>query len=62
MILEILHEQLLEYSDKLIIVEAEMIRKYRAGEDYSEEGSRALYLKALKEECVRMMDQHQNKK
>lgn len=52
---EIIHEQFLEYSETLEELEKEIIRKYKAGEDYSADVTRAAALKMLKEECVRMM-------
>lgn len=52
---EIIHEQFLEYSETLKELEKEIIRKYKAGEDYSADVTRAAGLKMLKEECVRMM-------
>jgi predicted DNA-binding ArsR family transcriptional regulator len=52
---EIIHEQFLEYSETLKELEKEIIRKYKAGEDYSADVTRAAGLKMLKEECIRMM-------
>jgi hypothetical protein len=52
---EIIHEQFLEYSETLKELEKEIIRKYKAGDDYSADVTRAAGLKMLKEECVRMM-------
>jgi len=54
-LIEIIHEQFLEYSEKLKELEKEIIRKYKAGEDYSADVTKAAGLKMLKEECVRMM-------
>ena len=51
---KIIHEQFLEYGETLKEVEKEIIRKYKAGEDYSADVTRAVGLKMLKEECVRM--------
>lgn len=51
----IIHEQFLEYSETLKEVEKEIIRKYKAGEDCSSDVTRAVGLKLLKEECVKMM-------
>jgi len=51
----IIHEQFMEYSEKLREVEKEIIRKHKAGEDYTAEGLRAIGLKAIKEECIKMM-------
>ena len=56
-LLEMLHEQLIDYSNQLNEVQTEMIRKYKAGEDYSEDLKKAVGLKLMKEECVRMMAQ-----
>ena len=52
---EIIHEQFLEYSETLKELEKEIIRKYKIGEDYSADVTRAAGLKMLKEECLRMM-------
>jgi hypothetical protein len=52
---EIIHEQFLEYSETLVELEKEIIRKYKAGEDYSADVTRACGIKMLKEECIRMM-------
>lgn len=52
---KIIHEQFLEYGETLKELEKEIIRKYKAGEDYSADVTRAAGLKMLKEECVRMM-------
>jgi|GEM_PF-6531003 hypothetical protein len=54
-ILELIHEQFLEYSEQLQELEKEIIRKYKAGEDYSEDVRKASGLKLMKEEAVRMM-------
>ena len=51
---EIIHEQFLEYSEDLKELEKEIIRKYKAGEDYSADVTRASGLKLLKEEYLRM--------
>ena len=56
--LVLLHEQLIEYSDKLKIVEKELIRKYKAKEDYQKELNEAQGLKALQKETVLMMGQY----
>ena len=53
--IELLKEQLEEYSSKLKIVEKEIIRKYKAGEDYSKEVAEANGLKILQQEVVKMM-------
>ena len=55
--LKMLHTQLLEYSKELKEVEKEIIRKYRAKEDYSEDVRKATGLKLLQQECVKMMAQ-----
>jgi len=52
---KIIHEQFSEYVETLKEVEKEIIRKYKAGEDYSSDVTRAVGLKMLKEECIRMM-------
>jgi predicted DNA-binding ArsR family transcriptional regulator len=52
---KIIHEQFLEYGETLKEVEKEIIRKYKTGEDYSADVTRAVSLKMLKQECVRMM-------
>ena len=54
-ILELIHEQLLEYTEQLKVVEAEIIRKYKSGEDYSADVRKATGLKMMQEECVKMM-------
>ena len=51
----IIHEQFQEYSETLRELEKEIIRKYKAGEDYSADVTRAAGLKMLKEECIKMM-------
>jgi len=58
---ELIHEQLLEYSQQLKELEKEIIRKYKAGENYSADVTKASGLKMLKEECVRMMAQKANR-
>lgn len=50
-----IHEQFLEYSEQLKELEKEIIRKYKAGEDYSADVTKASGLKMMKEEAVRMM-------
>lgn len=52
---EIIHEQFLEYGVALKELEKEIIRKYKSGEDYSADVTRAAGLKMLREECVKMM-------
>jgi len=52
---EMIHEQFLEYSEQLEKLEKEIIRKYKAGEDYSADVTKASGLKVMKEEAVRMM-------
>lgn len=54
---KIIHEQLLEYSQQLRELEKEIIRKYKAKEDYSADVTKAVELKALQKECVIMMAQ-----
>lgn len=54
-LLAIIHEQFLEYSDALKELEKEIIRKQKAGEDYSSDVDRANSLKILKEQCIEMM-------
>lgn len=56
--LEMLHAQLLEYSEALKVAEAEIIRKYRAGEDYSADVTKAAGIKMMQKECVLMMAQY----
>jgi hypothetical protein len=56
---EMIHKQLLEYSEQLKELEKEIIRKYKAGEDYSDDVTKASGLKRMKEECVRMMARKQ---
>ena len=58
---KIIHEQFLEYGETLKIVEREIIRKYKANEDYSVDVKRSVGLKALKEECVKMMVEKRTK-
>lgn len=52
---KMIHEQFLEYSEKLQELEKEILRKYHAGEDCSAEVTKACGLKMMKEECVKMM-------
>lgn len=52
---EMIHEQFLEYSTQLKELEKEILRKVRAGEDYSKDVKQAAGLKLMKEEAVRMM-------
>jgi hypothetical protein len=52
---EMIHEQFLEYSEQLDSLEKEIVRKYKAGEDYSEDVRKASGLKMMKEEAVIMM-------
>ena len=56
---EMIHEQFLEYSEQLKVLEKEIIRKYRAGEDCAADVTKASGLKMLKEEAVRMMARKQ---
>jgi len=50
-----LHEQLIDYSNQLKEVEKEIVRKYKAGEDYHDDLKKAGGLKMMKDECVKMM-------
>ena len=52
---EIIHEQFLEYSEQLEELEKQIIKKYKAGEDYSADVKKASGLKMMKEEAVLMM-------
>lgn len=52
---KIIYDQFLEYCENLQEVEKEIIRKYKAGEDCSADVTRAVGIKQLKEECVKMM-------
>lgn len=56
--LVLLHEQLNEYSAKLRVVEKELIRKYKAKEDYQKELTEAQGLKALQEQTGLMMGEY----
>lgn len=58
-LIKLIHEQLLEYNEQLKEVEKEIIRKYKAGEDYSADVTKARGLKVMKEEAVRMMARKQ---
>jgi len=51
----VIHEQFLEYSEQLKELEKEIIRKYKAGEDYTSDVTKASGLKMMKEEALRMM-------
>ena len=53
--LVLLHEQLNDYSDQLKIVEKEIVRKYKAGENYQEDVAKANGMKMLQKETVKMM-------
>ena len=53
--LVLIHEQLNVYTAKLRKVEKEMIRKYKAGEDYQEELTKAQGLKMLQAQTANMM-------
>lgn len=44
---EVIHEQFLEYSEQLELLEKEIIRKYKAGEDYAADVTKASGLTAL---------------
>jgi len=52
---QMIHEQFLEYSEQLKVLEKEIIRKYKVGEDYAADVTKASGLKVMKEEAVRMM-------
>ena len=52
---EMIHEQFLEYSKELKELEKEIIRKYKSGEDYSKDVTKASGIKMMKEECIIMM-------
>lgn len=54
-----IHEQFLEYDKELKELEKEIIRKYKAGEDYSADVTKASGLKMMKEEAVLMMARKQ---
>jgi hypothetical protein len=56
---QMIHEQFLEYRKQLQVLEKEIIRKYKAGEDYSADVTKASGLKVMKEEALRMMAQNQ---
>ena len=58
-LLKMIHEQFLEYDKELKELEKEIIRKYKAGEDYAVDVTKASGLKMMKEECVRMMARKQ---
>lgn len=55
MFIELLQEQLLEYDEERKILEKEIIRKFKSGEDFSEDVKKAYGLKLMQEECVKMM-------
>ena len=50
-----IHKQFLQYSEELKTLEKEIIRKYKAGEDYSEDVTKASGLKIMKQECASLM-------
>lgn len=52
---EMIHEQLLEYTDQLKEVEKEILRKVHAGEDYSSDVTKACGLRMMQAEAVKMM-------
>ena len=58
-LLKMIHEQFLEYDNELKELEKEIIRKYKAGEDYSADVTKANGLKMMKEECVLMIARKQ---
>lgn len=52
---ELIHEQFLDYSKQLKVLEKEIIRKYKAGEDYSSDVTKASGLKLMQTEAVKML-------
>jgi predicted DNA-binding ArsR family transcriptional regulator len=58
-LLKMIHEQFLEYDKELKELEKEIIRKYKTGEDYAADVTKASGLKMMKEECVLMMARKQ---
>lgn len=58
-LLKMIHEQFLDYDKELKELEKEIVRKYKAGEDYADDVIKANGLKMMKEECVRMMARKQ---
>lgn len=56
--LVLLHEQLKEYTDRFKVVEKELVRKYKAEEDYQKELNEAQGLKALQKATVLMMGEY----
>jgi hypothetical protein len=55
---KLIHEQLLEYTEQLKVLEKEMFHKYKAGEDYSDDVAKASGLKLMQKEAVLMMTQY----
>ena len=49
---EMIHELLLEYTEQLKELEKEIIRQYKAGEDYSTNVTKASGLKLMQEAAV----------
>ena len=54
-LLKMIHEQLNDYSSQLKETEKEIIRKYKSGEDFSQELTKASGLKMMQKECLLMM-------
>ena len=54
-LLKMIHEQLNDYSSQLKATEKEIIRKYKSGEDFSQELTKASGLKLMQKECLLMM-------
>ena len=52
---KLIHEQFLDYSKQLKVLEKEIIRKYKVGEDYSSDVTKAAGLRMLQTEAVKMM-------
>ena len=57
---EMIHEQFLEYSEQLKEVEKEILRKVRSNEDYSDDVTKAVGLKMMQEEAIKMMAEINN--
>jgi len=54
-LIELIHEQVLDYSSQLKEVEAEIVRKYKSDEYYSGDLIKANGLKMLIKEAMRFM-------
>ena len=54
-LIELIHEQILDYSSQLKEVEKEIVRKYKSDEDYSADVVKANGLKMLIKEAIRFM-------